>query len=42
VEAADPPWTHKEIAYGITSLPADLAGPATWLHLNGHQEHSAT
>ena len=21
------PWTHKEIAYGITSLPADLAGP---------------
>ena len=24
------PWTHKEIAYGITSLPADLAGPATW------------
>jgi len=20
-------WTHKEIAYGITSLPADLAGP---------------
>ena len=23
------PWTHKEIAYGITSLPADLAGPAT-------------
>ena len=23
------PWTHKEIAYGITSLPEDLAGPAT-------------
>jgi len=22
------PWTHKEIAYGITSLPEDLAGPA--------------
>jgi predicted transposase YbfD/YdcC len=21
------PWTHKEIAYGITSLPPDLAGP---------------
>jgi hypothetical protein len=21
------PWTYKEIAYGITSLPADLAGP---------------
>jgi len=21
------PWEHKEIAYGITSLPADLAGP---------------
>ena len=21
------PWTHKEIAYGITSLPAALAGP---------------
>ena len=21
------PWTHKEIAYGITSLPQDLAGP---------------
>ena len=21
------PWTHKEFAYGITSLPADLAGP---------------
>jgi hypothetical protein len=21
------PWTHKDIAYGITSLPADLAGP---------------
>lgn len=21
------PWTSKEIAYGITSLPADLAGP---------------
>ncbi len=21
------PWTHKEIAYGITSLPEDLAGP---------------
>jgi hypothetical protein len=21
------PWTHKEIAYGITSLPDDLAGP---------------
>ena len=21
------PWTHKEIAYGITSLPADLASP---------------
>lgn len=21
------PWTHKEIAYGITNLPADLAGP---------------
>jgi predicted transposase YbfD/YdcC len=21
-------WTHKEIVYGITSLPADLAGPA--------------
>jgi hypothetical protein len=20
-------WTHKEIAYGITSLPPDLAGP---------------
>src|SRR5690348_14568024 len=20
------PWTHKEIAYGITSLPPDLAG----------------
>jgi Nucleotidyl transferase AbiEii toxin, Type IV TA system len=25
------PWEHKEIAYGITSLPEDLAGtPATW------------
>jgi hypothetical protein len=21
------PWTSKEIAYGITSLPADLSGP---------------
>jgi hypothetical protein len=21
------PWEHKEIAYGITSLPAELAGP---------------
>ena len=21
------PWTHQEIAYGITSLPQDLAGP---------------
>ena len=21
------PWTHKEIAYGITGLPPDLAGP---------------
>ena len=21
------PWTHKEIAYGITSLPVELAGP---------------
>ena len=21
------PWQHKEIAYGITSLPDDLAGP---------------
>ncbi len=21
------PWTSKEVAYGVTSLPADLAGP---------------
>ena len=27
------PWTHKEIAYGITSLPEDLAGPR---HLAGY------
>jgi predicted transposase YbfD/YdcC len=26
------PWTHKEIAYGITSLPADLAGPRHLAH----------
>jgi predicted transposase YbfD/YdcC len=22
------PWTHKEVVYGVTDLPADLAGPA--------------
>jgi predicted transposase YbfD/YdcC len=27
-------WEHKEIVYGITSLPADLAGPA---HLNHYE-----
>ncbi|MEV6868194.1 ISAs1 family transposase [Streptosporangium subroseum] len=27
-------WTSKEIVYGITSLPADLAGPA---HLNHYE-----
>ena len=27
-------WEHKEIVYGITSLPADLAGPA---HLNYYE-----
>lgn len=31
-------WTSKEIVYGITSLPADLAGPA---HLN-HYERAHT
>ena len=30
------PWTHKEIAYGITSLPADLAGPR---HLAVYARH---
>ena len=25
-------WTRKEIVYGITSLPADLAGPAQLNH----------
>ncbi|MEU4234599.1 ISAs1 family transposase [Nonomuraea sp. NPDC026600] len=30
----DGPWTSKEIVYGITSLPTDLAGPA---HLNHYE-----
>jgi predicted transposase YbfD/YdcC len=30
------PWMHKEIAYGITSLPADLAGPP---HLAVYARH---
>ncbi|MBF8184951.1 ISAs1 family transposase [Nonomuraea sp. K274] len=30
-------WTGKEIVYGITSLPAELAGPA---HLNHYGEHT--
>jgi hypothetical protein len=30
------PWAHKEIAYGITSLPADLAGPR---HLAFYARH---
>ncbi len=31
------PWTHKEVAYGITSLPADLAGPRHLaLYARGH------
>jgi predicted transposase YbfD/YdcC len=30
----DGAWTSKEIVYGITSLPADLAGPA---HLNFYE-----
>ena len=30
------PWEHKEIAYGITSLPADLAGPR---HLACYARH---
>ncbi len=28
------PWTSKEIVFGITSLPADLAGP---VHLNHYE-----
>ncbi|MEV0591180.1 ISAs1 family transposase [Nonomuraea cavernae] len=36
VGGLDGAWTSKEIVYGITSLPADLAGPA---HLN-HYERS--
>ena len=30
------PWEHKEIAYGITSLPADVAGPC---HLAFYARH---
>jgi hypothetical protein len=30
------PWQHKEIAYGITSLPAGLAGPG---HLAFYARH---
>jgi predicted transposase YbfD/YdcC len=30
------PWTSKEIVFGITSLPPDLAGPE---HLNCYQRH---
>lgn len=34
VGGLDGVWTGKEIVYGITSLPADLAGPA---HLNHYE-----
>ena len=35
----DGPWTTKEIIYGITSLPATLAGPE---HLNYYQRQHWT
>ena len=31
---SDGVWTSKEIVFGVTSLPADLAGPA---HLNHYE-----
>jgi predicted transposase YbfD/YdcC len=34
VGGLDGVWDHKEIVYGITSLPADLAGPT---HLNHYE-----
>ena len=36
------PWEHKEIAYGITSLPPDLAGPAIWASTPGSTGPSKT
>jgi len=35
----DGTWTGKEIVYGITSLPADLAGP---IHLNHYERRQWT
>lgn len=35
----DGPWTSKEIIYGVTSLPATLAGPE---HLNYYQRQHWT